>query len=49
MTNEVRTTVEQLYQIIGVQNVEILMLRKQVADVKAQLIALTPPEPLPAA
>jgi hypothetical protein len=43
--NERRTmelTVDKLYQIIGSQNVEILVLRTRIAELEAQIKALTP-------
>jgi hypothetical protein len=43
-------TIDKLYQVIGAQNVEILILRNQVAELTAQVNALTPaPTPPPAA
>jgi len=43
-------TIDKLYQVIGAQNVEILVLRNQVAELTAQVKAPTPaPTPPPAA
>ena len=41
-------TVDQLYQVIGAQNVEILLMRSRIAELEARVKDLTPAQtPLP--
>ena len=41
-------TTDQLYQVIGAQNVEILLMRNRIVELEARVKALTPAQtPVP--